>query len=163
MSHQDPEHTLQQLLDTLPREHLPQRDLWPGIAYALQPAHHQRRLPAWLALAASLLLVLSASLYYGLRQPGSGFDRADLNVLISALQSDHERSKQALLVQYQGRAAVYTDWQAQMQELEDAEQAIYAALRQDPENLALLNILRQVQDKQIMLIDAVFAPRARAI
>ena len=40
---------------------------------------------------------------------------------------------------------------------------IYDALRRDPDNRELLNILRDVQAKQLKLIDAVFAPQVNAI
>ncbi|MDR0780011.1 MAG: hypothetical protein LBF16_04865 [Pseudomonadales bacterium] len=150
-------------LDALPRAIQPQRDLWPGIAHALQAeAYAKPRLHSGvrrLALAASLLLMLGTSLYYGLRQPNPAFDHGELDTLIAALQSRQATSKAALLVQYRGQNAAYADWQTQMQELESAEDAIYRALRQDPGNLALFTLLRQVQDKQLKLIDAVFSPR----
>jgi hypothetical protein len=158
---------LRRALDALPREIQPTRDLWPGIAHAVRevpyakPRAHsslQR-----LALAASLVLMLGASLYYGLRQPDLSFDRAGLDAMIAALQSRHQSSKEALLVQYRDQPAAYADWQAQMQELESAEDAIYRALRQDPDNVELLTILRQVQAKQLKLIDAVFSPHHTAI
>jgi uncharacterized protein YukE len=160
------ERQLQSALNALPRDIAPVRDLWPGIAqalhedvYAAKPPHRSR----YLALAASLLLILASSLYYGQRQAEPSREGGELEALISSLQSHHQSSKNALLVQYQGQSAAYTDWQARMRELEAAEDAIYDALRQDPNNLALLHILRQVQDKQIMLIDAVFSPRIDAI
>jgi hypothetical protein len=158
---------LRHTLDTLPRDIQPARDLWPGVAHAVREDHRDKprrhSVMQRLALAASLLLVLAASLYYGLRQPELSLDRLELDAMISALQSRHESSKEALLVQYRGQPAAYADWQTQMQELESAEDAIYRALRQDPDNLELLTILRQVQDKQLKLIDAVFSPRVNAI
>jgi hypothetical protein len=157
---------LQRALQALPREIQPERDLWPGIVHAIQ--HRELRAKGSptvrrLALAASLLLVLASSLYYGLRQPGISPERVALEAMIAELQSHHQSSKQTLLVQYRDQPAAYEDWQHQMQELEDAEDAIYRALRQDPDNRELLGILRQVQDKQIRLIDAVFSPRLNSI
>jgi hypothetical protein len=166
MTDQD-ELRLRRALDALPRAIQPGRDLWPGIAHALQQDTYQeprrRQGLQRLALAASLLLVLGTSLYYGLRQPVFSPERIELNAMISTLQSRHELSKEALLVQYRNQPAAYAGWQAQMQELEAAEDAIYRALRQDPDNLELLTILRQVQGKQLKLIDAVFSPRLSAI
>lgn len=159
------EQRLKQAIDGLPRELQPERDLWPGIAYAIREKDLPRPRPylQQMALAASLLVVLATSLYFGLRQPVLSPARAELAELIMDLQSQHQSSKNALLVQYRDQPAAWSDWQGQMQELEDAETAIYRALRQDPNNLELLTILRQVQDKQIKLIDAVFAPRLNAI
>jgi hypothetical protein len=66
-------------------------------------------------------------------------------------------------VQYRDQPAAYAEWRTQMRELESAEDAIYRALRQDPDNVELLSILRQVQAKQLKLIDAVFSPHHTAI
>jgi len=100
-------------------------------------------------------LAFSAGLYINSSAPA---ETSAINNLISSLQNEHRRNKQALLVEYENQTALAPDWEGQMGQLEQAEQAIYEALREDPENLELLKILRQVQTKQIELIESVYAP-----
>jgi hypothetical protein len=162
MTKRNPEQLLQEALHKLPRDIQPARDLWPGIAHALQapaPSPWYRQA----ALAASILLVLSLSLYYGALQPVQPLPNSLIEEFLGTLQSEHELSKQSLLVRYQDEEAYYPDWEQQLQQLEQAEGVIFQALRDDPDNLELVKILRQVQDKQMKLIEAVFDPRLRSI
>lgn len=155
--------TLQEMIDALPREVAPARDLWPGIDHAINvPAHAALSYRPY-ALAASVLLVLGLSMFYGLRQPIPTLPDPLVEEYISGLQSEHERSKQAVLVEFQQQQALYPQWEDQLHELEQAENVIYDALRRDPDNRELLNILRDVQAKQLKLIDAVFAPQLNTI
>lgn len=159
---QDKPQTLEQAIARVPRDQLPRRDLWPGIELAINEAPQRSRWHQHLALAASLLLVLGASLQFGRVQPAPGTSGIDRNVLVE-LQSEHQLSKQALLVQYGDAPALYPDWEAQMRQLEQAEQVIYNALREEPGNIELLRILRLVQEKQLNLIDSVFSSRLTTI
>jgi hypothetical protein len=155
--------SLQELIDTLPREVSPERDLWPGIDHAINlPARPGMSYRPY-ALAASVLLVLGLSLFYGVRQPIPTVADPAIDEYISSLQNEHERSKQAILVEFQQQQAMYPQWEDQLHELEEAENVVYDALRRDPDNRELLNILRDVQAKQLKLIDAVFAPQLNAI
>jgi hypothetical protein len=145
-----------------PRDLQPERDLWPGIAHAIEaPAHPHWQRPA--ALAASVVLLFGLSLYFGARQPEPALFNPQLDAFLDALRNEHRTGKEALLVQYQGQQPSYADWEVQMQQLEQAEQAVYRALQEDPANMELLKILRQVQTRQIKLIDAVFEPRLTTI
>jgi hypothetical protein len=153
---------LQDLIDELPQELHPARDLWPGIAHDLltTPANQS---PRAYALAASVLLVLGLSLYFGLNQPlATPFDPA-LDNYISSLRKPHTLSKQTLLVEFEHDQVVYPGWRAQLHELEQAEDSIYDALRREPTNRELLKILRDVQSKQLKLIDAAFKPQTNSI
>jgi len=153
---------LQEAIDRLPREQLPARDLWPGIAHAINtPARTDWHRHA--ALAASIVLVFGISLYFSMQQGPSLLPDSRLDEYIGMLQYEHQQNKQALLVQYQDQQPFYPDWEVQMKDLEQAEQVIFEALRDDPENLELLKILRQVQAKEIELLDAAFAPRLNSI
>lgn len=62
-------------------------------------------------------------------------------------------------MQYQSQAALTDNWQVQLQELEDAEQAIKQTLENEPKNKALLSMLAQVYQQQLDLINKVHAPR----
>jgi hypothetical protein len=162
MTKRNPEQRLQDAVNKLQRDVLPQRDLWPGIAHALQtPAPRTWHRHA--ALAASVVLLLSLSLYFGSTQPTQRLPNSVIEEFLASLQDAHEVSKQTLLVQYEGREAYYPDWELQMDQLEEAEEAILQALHDDPENIELIEILRDVQDKQLNLIDKVFDPRRGSI
>lgn len=69
------------------------------------------------------------------------------------------KQKQSLLVQYQSQVALTDNWQVQLQELENAEQAIKQTLENEPKNKALLSMLAQVYQQQLDLINKVHAPR----
>lgn len=154
---------LQRLIDELPREVAPARDLWPGIVHAIN--HHAVAHVAYrpYALAASLLLVFGLSVYFGLTQPGPAVGNPEIDAYIASLQTEHRLSREAMLVEYREQQAWSPDWEDQLHELEQAENVIYDALRHDPNNRELLSILRNVQDKQLKLIDAVFKPRLNSI
>lgn len=153
---------LDDLLRQLPRDATPARDLWPGIDHALNQVQPPVAYRPY-ALAASVLLVLGASLYFGLRQPGLPAGNPAIDAYISELQSAHQLSKEAVLVEFSKQQPWYPDWEDQLHELEQAENVIYDALRNDPDNRELLNILRGVQEKQLKLIDSVFKPHLNAI
>ena len=157
------EELLKKEIDSLPRDISPRRDLWPGIDHAINT--RMVTLPRWVAVAAGIVLVISlavsGTLY--ISPPRQETTNPAIADFIATLQSDHARNKQALLVEYRNQTALAPDWEEQMNQLEQAEQAIYQALRDDPENLELLKILRQVQTKQIDLIESVYAPLFRAI
>lgn len=156
MNDKDFDNLLHEELNNLRRDIPPARDLWPGIDHAINSK--TIAVPKPVAIAAGILLVVSvafsAGLYFNRPLP----DSQAMTDLVAMLQSEHERHKQALLVEYQDQTALAPDWEDQMQQLEQAEEAIYEALRDDPENIELLKILRQVQTKQIELIESVYAP-----
>lgn len=165
MKSRDLEQGLQDALNALPREVLPERDLWPGIAHALLAPEHAPR-PPWYhqaALAASVLLVVALTLYFSPQQTAQQVPNSDLEQALSALRDEHALNKQMLLVRYEDREPYYPDWQAQLLQLEQAETRIFETIREDPENLAWLKILRQVQRQQLDLIDKVFDPSAGTI
>ncbi|MES2626211.1 MAG: hypothetical protein V4628_13085 [Pseudomonadota bacterium] len=160
----DPQHKhkLQDAIAKMQRDLSPERDLWPGITHAINtPARNEWHRTA--ALAASIVLVFGMSLYFSTRQSADSLQNSRIEEYIGVLQYEHQQTKQALLVQYENQPALYQEWEVQMKDLEQAEQVIFQALRDDPENLELLKILRQVQAKQIELLDAAFAPRLNTI
>jgi hypothetical protein len=165
MSIRNSEARLRDALDTLPREVLPERDLWPGIANALLVPEPTPALPWYrqAALAASILLVLALSLFFAPRQTLQQVPNSELEQALSALRDEHMLNKHMLLVRYEDREPYYPGWQDQLLQLEQAEAKIYEAIREDPENLAWLKILRQVQRQQLELIDKVFDPSAGTI
>lgn len=83
--------------------------------------------------------------------------------LVNVLSRQHEQQKQQLLVRFQDQAAVTDDWQTQIQELEDAAAAVKLALKQDPDNTALLGMLQHIYQQQLLLIERVHAPKWQQI
>lgn len=140
----------------------PPKPLWPGIEKAIahpelthssKPVHWQK----YGALAACLCLcVLTFQL---LKQP-AGVESQD-NMLV--MNESFQQQKKALLVQYASQPAVTDNWQAQLADLEKAEQAIKKALEHDPQSTALLKMLGQVYQQQLNLINKVHKPRWQRI
>ncbi|WP_088332303.1 hypothetical protein [Lacimicrobium sp. SS2-24] len=158
-----PEHnfdnTLEQQLRQLPKERQPQRDLWPGIEHALNaeiaPANG-RKVSALVAsvLAVGMLGWMSLS-YIPASNPSQP--------LATVLSEQHQQQKAYLLATYADQPALTDNWQAQLKELDDAALVIKQALEQDPQNMALLKMLKQVHQQQIDLIERVHTPRYQQI
>lgn len=159
---------LQQQLASLPQDVQPGRDLWQGIELAItqQPSATDKAKPkSWMygAVAASILVPavavwISISSLSGPAEPG-----LDSATLIAQLSEQYESQKSSLLVTYQDKPALTDNWQDQLTELEDAASAIKAALKQDPNNVALLRMLQTVYQQQIDLIERVHAPKWQQI
>ena len=153
--------TLNDEISRLDRDIHPARDLWPGIDHSINS--NTIAVPVPLAIAASVLLVFSIAVSGTLYMKGSQQTSANTEAFITLLESEHQRNKQAMLVEYQGQTALAPDWETQLQQLELAEQAIYEAMKENIENMELLKILRQVQAKQIELIETVHSPMFTSI
>ncbi|WP_244951705.1 hypothetical protein [Pseudoalteromonas luteoviolacea] len=143
----------------------PQKSLWPGVEKAINSAPHSSidsesrvtRSGAWRnfsAIAASTLIGMCA-VYFSMKP-------SEQNPVVQ-MSAYFEQQKQTLLVQYGSQPALTNDWQVQLQELEQAEQAIKTALENDPENAALLQMLAQVYQQQLDLINRVHQPRWQQI
>lgn len=160
---------LSKQLEALPEEKQPERDLWRGVALALESEpQHQKARPrphaGWAAMAACVALIAMVS-WYGLQEPAGNPDAQPMTgeALVQALSQQHEQQKQALLVEYTDTPALADNWQQQLDELDDAAAAIKAALAQDPNNPALLRMLQNVYQQQIALIERVHAPKWQRI
>ena len=170
MSNKDFERALSEQLSELKKEQLPERDLWQGIEIALanEPAPNDikdappvktSQQPKLVAVAAAVAFVGVFS-WFGMNQPESGMSKEDL---VAVLSSQHEQQKNELLVKFEGQPALTANWQQQLTELDEAADAIKAALEQDPNNVALLKMLQNVHQQQIDLIERVHAPKWRQI
>ena len=166
---------LNKALERLPQEMKPDRDLWTGIALSIEAGEMEKQETAgkapvnrlrYMAMAASLLLVTSLfifikpSEYFG---SDSGAGDARGQALVNVLSRQHEQQKQQLLVRFQDQTAVTDDWQTQIQELEDAAAAVKLALKQEPDNTALLGMLQHIYQQQLLLIERVHAPKWQQI
>lgn len=148
---------LDELIAKAPKELEPTRDLWPGIEFALDNSKQasqqfSKQHVVW-GIAASILLVgFIALLSFESGKQVSG------NNLVQQLSEQHVKQKDALLVSLKDQVAVTQNWQQQLQELDEAAIAIKKALANEPNNVALLKMLKQVHQQQIALIERVHTP-----
>lgn len=153
---------LKEQIDRLPDEVAPQRDLWPGIEHSLKKPRQGIQVPVW-GMAAAVALV-AVSLTWSLMRPVSVQPSAsDLSALVSLLHDENESAKQVLLASFEDRVPYYPEWQTELEQLEEAEDVLLEALMEDSGNTALISLLRQVQQKQLNLIDAVYSPRLTSL
>ncbi len=161
------EQELKQQLDSLAQEKEPQRDLWKGIELSIEAENQPNKASGvqtkHLALAASVALV--AMLSWFTLKPTVPDAQNGLNgqALVQALSNQHQQQMDALLVKFEGQPAVTQNWQQQLEELDSAANAIKAALEEDPDNTALLKMLQNVYQQQMMLVERVHAPKWQKI
>ena len=150
----------------LPREMAPRRDLWPGIAARLKArggdAAVARSTPAWRshALAASLVVAFAAGILFGrqigqeapveMQAPGADF------AMLAALQASeleyHAAFRQFIpvgtsrpMLETHAVQNIENSWF----ELQQAESALLAALREYPENTYLNEKLLDLRAQQL--------------
>ncbi|WP_100657768.1 hypothetical protein [Alteromonas flava] len=164
------QHQLQQAINDLPREKMPERDLWQGIELGIErqeaatetpkKSQWQYSVAASVAFVAVLGWLAFAQLKVTEVQESTQPTAAEL---AGMLATQHNAQKEALLVSLQDQPALTENWQEQLDELDAAANAIKAALKQDPNNTALLKMLQNVYQQQIGLIERVHAPKWRQI
>ena len=180
-------------IQRLPKTREPERDLWRGIELSLhsqvsgkadgnrrhenglnnEPSGQEKRgtvdrlsTTPWLAMAASAMLV-SVIWYFspvftngetsGQQPKLAGY------ALVDALSEQQDEQMTTLLASYDSAPELSENWQAQLKELDDAAVVIKAALKDDPNNRALLKMLKHVYQQQITLIERVHAPKWQQI
>ena len=172
MSNKNFEQALQDKIQSLPDEIQPDKDLWQGIDIALSSSEKVItcadeisttakvvNLSQWtamkpIALAASLILVAVLG-WNGLQKiPNTTVDSS----LAARMMQQHDEQKTVLLASLSESPELTDNWQAQLQELEQAAKAIEAALQNEPDNITLLKMLQQVHQQQLALIETVHAP-----
>ncbi|QPG05877.1 hypothetical protein IT774_00995 [Salinimonas marina] len=160
--------SLSDLVKQLPQEKTPTRDLWQGIELALehesQPHYRRNRSRLWLASAAAVLL--TAGVVSQLWQsPATESTPAPLlgDALVRALSEQHQAQLTQMLVTLQDTTPVTSNWQQQLEDLQQAENVIKQALQQDPNNTALLQMLQNVHQQQLLLVGRVHAPKWQRI
>ena len=151
MTKANSEQKLNQLLDELPKEMAPERDLWTGIERALVASPKEKRKTAglWYGSAAAAVLLAVISFWPGQQQP-------QLQDWVTAMETQHQQQMNALLVSYADATPLTKDWRKQLDQLDDAARVIRKALEEEPENLALVEMLQQVYQKQIKLVKQVY-------
>ena len=83
--------------------------------------------------------------------------------LVEAQSVQQRQYITGLLARYETTPALTKDWQQQLNELDTAADAIKAALKEDPDNSALIKMLHHVYQQQIALVERVHAPKWQQI
>jgi len=141
----------------------PQRDLWIGIDKAISAENvtstindnksHRAANKPMLAVAASLVLISFVAWFSF--ESGKSLRGTDL---VASLSKQHQAQKQTLLIRFKDQAATTENWQQQLDDLDEAAEAIKKALRAQPDNRSLLMMLKHIYEQQMSLIERVHAP-----
>ncbi len=165
---------LSQQINALNNEKQPQRDLWRGIELGIESQRaetsadqqHEKAggvtAPQWMAIAASVCLV--TVLWFG--APFAFKTQESLNdgyTFIDAMSMQQQQQVDSLLASYEDTPSLTQDWQEQLKELDEAASVIKNALKDDPDNSALIKMLHHVYQQQIALIERVHAPNWQQI
>lgn len=179
------EQLLQQKIRQLPQEKVPSRDLWQGIDIALTEVGNQampqmpeqgktqkkgneinfvEALSDWfslkpMALAASVMMVA----FFSWNSVNNLAPQSSSSQLVAQMMLQHEEQKSVLLASFADAPELTSNWQTQLQELEEAAKAIESALQSDPENITLLKMLQHVHQQQMELIETVHVPSWQTI
>jgi len=158
---------LAQHISGISKEKQPERDLWRGIELGITSQQDDASSSTvtskqWMAIAASVCLVtvLWFAAPFAFKADES---RSDGYALIDAMSMQQQQQVNSLLASYESTAALTEDWQEQLKELDDAADVIKAALKDDPDNSALIKMLHHVYQQQIALIERVHAPKWQQI
>ncbi|GAA5192294.1 hypothetical protein [Ferrimonas gelatinilytica] len=138
---------LDRLIQDAPKALVPERDLWPGIESRLQPS--VRRTSAW-ALAASLfigLLIGSQLRPLWLAEP---VPSVSTERLLELLEQQHQQ-RLASLPQPHTMQTVIQSENTDLRLLREARLELKQALRNQPDNLALLDLLLWTQQREFDL------------
>ena len=141
------------LVDELPKELAPKRDLWPGIEQAIaskpqiQQASNDSSWHNW-ARTAAAFVPAALVLVFWLQQGPTVNAEQQFNPIVASF----EVQKRQLLRQVANETAVVNNWEGSLADLEQAEQALLKALQSQPEDPALLKMLTHVYQQQLELI-----------
>lgn len=159
MNSNDFEQELANQLVDINRNKQPSRDLWPGIELALSSEvldSSGSLVGKKMYLVAATVAMFGLIAWLSVNQHPVSLTGDDL---VASLSEQHQQQKHALLVRFQGQPALTQNWQGQLTELDDAADAIKTALKNDPNNMALLKMLQNVHQQQINLIERVHSPK----
>lgn len=141
------------LVDELPKEMAPKRDLWPGIEQAIaskpqiQQASNNSNWHNWARTAAAFVPAAFVLMFW-LQQSSVNEPSEQFNSVVAGF----EVQKRQLLRQVASDTPVVTNWEASLADLEQAEQALLKALQSQPEDPTLLKMLTHVYQQQLELI-----------
>lgn len=141
------------LVDELPSELEPKRDLWLGIEQAIaskpqiQQASNDSHWHNWARTAAAFVPAAFVLVFW--LQQGSV---ANTEQPFNSVTASFEVQKRQLLRQVANETPVVQNWEGSLADLEQAEQSLLKALQSEPEDPALLKMLTHVYQQQLELI-----------
>ncbi len=149
---------LQRRMGELKRERKPQRDLWPGIEQALTeqntPTNRNFKYRKLSAVAASLAVVFCSLIFWQYHQ-------ADLqqSALIAEIKANHTQQLNFLYSSFEDQTALTKNWQEQIAELDKMAQEVLKALKNDPNNMDLIQMLKSIYQQKLLLVERVHQPK----
>lgn len=155
-------------ISQLSTEMTPNRDLWVGIERAMtqQKQVHEAKVSSkgqiHLAWAASFVAAILLS--WGVLYSPEQSSQTPLS-LASMMEKNFEQNKQLILTSYgqDKPKTLSAEIQKQFKELSSARVAINKALKEDPNNSDLLNLLRWTQQQELDLLQQVYSPQWQTI
>jgi hypothetical protein len=97
------------------------------------------------------------------KAPTSNDGSVNNYALVEAQGVQQRKYIKGLLASYETTPALTENWQQQLNELDMAADAIKKALKEDPDNSALIRMLHHVYQQQIALVERVHAPKWQQI
>jgi len=159
MTEQDYEQLLDKSVDQLPREIQPPRDLWTGIdkAIDLRRSNKRSRARQYSQAAVFAVLILGGVWLFSpfLSHHDSASQEVTLSTLVEDIDTGFKAQKASILEVYEGQPALTSTWQEQLRELEVARAGILEALKENPNNFYMIQMLIEVQHQQLDLIENV--------
>ena len=157
MSKQDYEKLLDTYVDELPKELTPPKDIWSGIDHAIELRASKNRWQKKNALkAAAVAAFFIGSTWFIRAEFYSNNNHFNNEVNLSMLANDIDKGfqmqKANMLATYAGQPALTSTWEDQLRELETARDDIWEALKQNPNNKYMVQILVEIQQQQLDLI-----------
>ena len=146
------EQSIEQLVESLPDELAPKRDLWQGIEQAVaKTSQDVPKRPLEVQWGAVAAVVAPIALVAGILMNNQQTMEAS-PAWLEPVSASYEFQKQAMLRQVDGKAVVNSNWQQTLKELEDAEASLKEALKHQPQDPALMKMLNQVYQQQLDVI-----------
>lgn len=154
MNTSDLEKRLTQDISDLSPELSPNRDLWPGIEKAInKPVQTERNRAPWL-VAASVIMAVTVG-WFANQQTD-----IDSHSLVASVEANFAMQKQAVSLQYTNAQEISPEAAA---EFTKARETILEALAEDPNNPALLEILKYTQQRELELMHQINRPQWQQI
>lgn len=167
MNEQDCNKVLDSSLDNLPREMRPPRDLWTGIDHAIELHESDRNLSMHrvFQVAAVVMVVIGSVWFFSIGLDPNKVNSSEVNLamFVEDMDKGFTMQKANMLSVYEGQVSFTSNWRDQLQELEVARMGIREALKSNPNNVYMIQILQNIQRQQLDLIERVHTPINRNI
>jgi len=160
MTDYDYEKLIDSKVSELPKEIVPPRDLWAGIDHAIElraddQSVRKNRAIKTAAVAAFVMVGCAWFLMGDFNSSDNTPSEVHLTKLINDIDKGFKLQKANVLAVYEGQPALTSTWEEQLKELELARSGIWEALKENPDNVYMIQILLEVQQQQLDLVESV--------